>query len=54
MNKAQQIRKAPKFMVYIDTASDYKGKFKPTDKMIKKLSAAECLQYFMQNLKLQI
>lgn len=36
MNKAQQIRKAPKFMVYIDTASDYKGKFKPTDKMIKK------------------
>lgn len=37
MNKAQQIRKAPKFMVYIDTASDYKGKFKPTDKMIKKI-----------------
>ncbi len=36
MNRTQQIRKAPKFMAYLDTASDYKGKFNPTDKMIKR------------------
>ena len=36
MNRTQQIRKAPKFMAYLDTASDYKGKFEPTDKMIKR------------------
>lgn len=36
MNRTQQIRKAPKFMAYIDTASDYKGKFNQTDKMMKR------------------
>ncbi len=37
MNRTQQIRKAPKFLAYLDTASDYKGKFNPTDKMIKRM-----------------
>lgn len=36
MNRTQQIKKAPRFMAYLDTASDYKGKFNPTEKMIKR------------------
>lgn len=51
MNRTQQVRKAPKFIVYIDTASDYKGKFIPQAGMIKHYVGGGLSPVFFAELK---